>query len=622
MPDPACRYHHAMPFGAELDPRGGVSFRLWAPSAEKVELCLEDDRGRESITAMPAAENGWYRLHLPEAGPGSRYRFRINGDLRVPDPASRCQTDDVHGPSEVIDPAAFAWPDDGWQGRPWEETVLYELHVGAFTPEGTFRGVAERLDYLAGLGVTAIELMPVADFPGARNWGYDGVLPFAPDRSYGRPEDLKRLVAAAHARGLMVFLDVVYNHFGPEGNYLHLYSDPFFTDRHQTPWGAAINYDGPGSRVVRDFFIHNALYWIEEYRIDGLRLDAVHAIRDDSRPDILVELAETVHNGPGRRRQVHLVLENDDNQARYLERREGRPRWYAAQWNDDIHHCCHVLLTGEEEGYYRDYRDAPAAALGRCLTEGFAYQGEASPYRDGQPRGEPSAALPATAFVAFLQNHDQIGNRAFGERLALLAEEKSLRVMTAIVLIAPSPPLLFMGEELGTRTPFPFFGDFSPDLGTAVTDGRLREFAKLQAFREAVVRERIPDPMAVESYRRAKISWAEADAERGNSWLSFYRGLLRLRHRFIIPRLAGMVGRGARYYPIGGRALLVEWRMGDGSMLRLVANAGDLPLSSIPQVRGTVFHESEPGLASRLRHGSIPPWSAAWFLEPAGESNS
>jgi malto-oligosyltrehalose trehalohydrolase len=611
-----------MPFGAEVNPQGGVLFQLWAPSAELVELCLDGDQESGLVIPMPASGNGWYRLHRSEAGPGNRYRFRINGEARVPDPASRCQAEDVHGPSEVVDPAAFSWPDDGWLGRPWEETVLYELHVGTFTPEGTFRALEERLDYLAELGVTAIELMPVADFPGASNWGYDGVLPFATDRSYGRPEDLKRLVAAAHARHLMVFLDVVYNHFGPEGNYLHLYSAPFFSERHQTPWGAAINYDGQQSRVVRDFFIHNALYWIEEYRLDGLRLDAVHAIRDDSRPDILSELAEAIQSGPGRLRQVHLVLENDANQARYLERQEGRPRWYTAQWNDDIHHAFHVLLTGEVEGYYADYRESPVADLGRCLAEGFAYQGEPSEYQKGERRGEPSAALPATAFVSFLQNHDQIGNRAFGERLTLLAEEKSLRAMIAVALLAPSVPLLFMGEELGTPTPFPFFCDFGPELQEAVTAGRRKEFARFSAFRHADARARIPDPMAAETYLSAKIRWEETSSEQGRAWNTFYRGLLRLRHRHIVPLLANMPGHSSRFYLIGKRALLVEWRLGDGSMLRLVASADKKTLSAIPEVRGTVFYESEPGLASRLRHGSIPPWSVAWFLEPAEGSLS
>jgi malto-oligosyltrehalose trehalohydrolase len=622
MTEDARHYHHTMPFGAEVDPQGGVFFRLWAPTAERVELCLES--GREDDPAMPmqAAENGWYRHHHAEAGPGSRYRFRINGEVRVPDPASRFQVKDVHGPSEVIDPAAYSWPDDGWRGRPWEEAVIYELHVGAFSTEGTFRAVEERLGYLSELGVTAIELMPVADFPGTRNWGYDGVLPFAPDCSYGRPEDLKRLVAAAHAHDLMVFLDVVYNHFGPEGNYLHLYSAPFFTERHHTPWGAAINYDGPQSRVVRDFFIQNALYWLEEYRLDGLRLDAVHAIHDDSQPDILIELAEAVRNGPGRQRHVHLILENAANQARYLERQEGCPRWYTAQWNDDIHHCFHVLLTGEEEGYYADYRKAPAASLGRCMAEGFAYQGERSEYQEGKHRGEPSADLPATAFVSFLQNHDQIGNRAFGDRLTMLADEKSLQVMTAVALLAPSPPLLFMGEEFGTRTPFLFFCDFGPDLQEAVTAGRRREFARFSAFSHADARARIPDPMAADTYLSAKMRWAEATSQRGLAWRGFYQGLLRLRHRFVVPRLAGMPGHDSRYYLIGKRALLVEWRLNDGSMLRLVTNAGGEALSAIAEIRGTVFYESEPGLASRLRHGSVPPWSVAWYLEPGEGSTS
>ncbi|MBU0674478.1 MAG: malto-oligosyltrehalose trehalohydrolase [Proteobacteria bacterium] len=604
-----------MPFGAEVKPEGGVLFQLWAPTAERVELCFEGDQESGPAISMSAAADCWYRHHLPEAGAGGRYQFRINGDIRVPDPASRCQVADVHGQSEVIDPAAFAWPDDDWTGRPWAETVLYELHVGAFTAEGTFRGVEKRLDYLVELGVTAIELMPVADFPGTRNWGYDGVLPFAPDRCYGRPEDLKRLVAAAHARGLMVFLDVVYNHFGPEGNYLHLYCAPFFTDRHTTPWGSAINYDGPQSRVVRDFFIHNALYWLEEYRLDGLRLDAVHAIRDDSRPDILTELAEAVRNGPGRERQVHLVLENDANQARYLERQEGRPRWYTAQWNDDIHHCFHILLTGEQEGYYADYRKELATALGRCLAEGFAYQGEQSAYRDGSKRGEPSAALPPTAFVSFLQNHDQIGNRAFGDRLTTLTDAKSLQAMTAVLLLSPSPPLFFMGDELGTRTPFPFFCDFSGDLQAAVTAGRRREFAGFAAFREPSARARIPDPQADGTYASAKMRWEEATSGSGLAWRNFYQRLLRLRLRFIVPRLGAMAGNDGRFYVLGERSLLVEWRLGDDSILRLLANGGEKTISSLPEIRGTVFYESEPGLEAGLRHGTLPGWSVAWFLE-------
>jgi len=354
-----------MPFGATVT-SDGVDFGLWAPSARTVEI--EVDGG---IVPLDAAGGGWYRHHAPHVGAGTRYRYRIEGELYVPDPASRFNPDDVHGASLVVDPRAFAWTDGAWRGRPWREAVVYELHVGTFSPEGTFAGVQSRLDYLADLGVTAIELMPLADFPGKRNWGYDGVLPFAPDASYGTPDDLRSLVDAAHARNLMVLCDVVYNHFGPEGNYLHRIAQPFFTDRHKTPWGAAIDFDGGASRPVRDFFVHNALYWIEEFHADGLRLDAVHAIVDDSSPDFLTELALRVREGPGREREIHLVLENDRNDAHRLARNDrGVPVAYTAQWNDDFHHVAHHLLTEEHHGYYADYAQGPVLARppGRAMT--------------------------------------------------------------------------------------------------------------------------------------------------------------------------------------------------------------------------------------------------------------
>src|SRR5262245_9029433 len=333
---------HAMPFGAEVQPEGATRFRIWAPAARRVALELPDERSRE--LTMAALGDGWHEITVGAPG-GTRYSFRIDGDLSVPDPASRCNPDDVHAPSVVVEPLAFEWQDTDWGGRPWEEAVVYELHVGTFTCPGTFAAAIERLDDLAALGITAIELMPVADFPGRRNWGYDGVLPFAPDSSYGTPDDLKRLVQAAHARGLMVLLDVVYNHFGPEGNYLHVYAPQFFDARHRTPWGAGINF---AARSVREFFVHNALYWLEEYHFDGLRLDAVHAIADNSQPDIASEIATAVRAGPGRKRHVHLVFENDRNQAHYLARDEARrPRFATAQWNDDVHHALHVILTGE-----------------------------------------------------------------------------------------------------------------------------------------------------------------------------------------------------------------------------------------------------------------------------------
>ena len=429
-----------MPFGAECSDDGSVRFRLWAPAAQEVELCFSV-ADKSTRILLEQRDQGWFELVTDAAKPGAQYCFRINDRREVPDPASRFQPRDVHGPSEVVDPGAFDWQDGAWKGRPWEEAVIYEAHVGAFTPAGTFSAVQERLDYLADLGITALELMPIADFPGRRNWGYDGVFLFAPDSTYGRPEDLKQLIQSAHERGIMVLLDVVYNHFGPEGNYIRAYAPQFFTDRHFTPWGDGINFDGLDSPVVRDFFIHNALYWLSEYHFDGLRMDAVNAIIDDSTPHILTELAAAVRSAVAPDRHVHLVLENDRNQSRYLQHtKECQPESYTAQWNDDIHHALHVLITGERDGYYSDYFERPIDQLGRCLVEGFAYQGEVSHYRKGEKRGESTEGLPPAAFVSFLQNHDQIGNRAFGERISNIADCRAIRATVAILLLAPSPP--------------------------------------------------------------------------------------------------------------------------------------------------------------------------------------
>jgi len=397
---------HEMDFGAMVLGDGAVRFRLWAPAARHVGLCLD---GASRPLPLTPASGGWFELTTRAAAHGTRYRYRIDDELLVPDPASRYNPQDVDGPSAVVDPFAFDWDDEDWLGRRWDEAVIYELHVGTFTREGTFAAIETKLDHLCELGVTALELMPIGDFSGTRGWGYDGVLPFAPDASYGDPAALKQLVAAAHRRGLMVFLDVVYNHFGPVGNYLPRYAPQFFTSRHRTPWGHAINFDGDDSRVVRDFFIHNALYWLDEFHLDGLRLDAVHAVRDDSVPHFLDELAATVRQRCAGGRHVHLILENDDNAAAFLARdADGTARRYTAQWNDDVHHSLHTCLTGERDGYYVDYADAPLEQLGRCLVAGFAYQGEYSSLR-GRRRGSSTAGLPLTAFVSFLQNHDQIG---------------------------------------------------------------------------------------------------------------------------------------------------------------------------------------------------------------------
>ncbi len=427
-------------FGAQFQGNGRTCFGLWAPDAREVRVETADGRD----WPLEGSDSGWFEATLP-CPPGTRYRYRIDGRPGVPDPASQFQPDGVHGHSQVLDHGAYAWRVDEWRGRPWHEAVIYELHVGLF---GSYAEVERFLPRLVELGVTAVELMPLGEFPGRRNWGYDGVLPFAPASAYGTPEQLKHLIDSAHGMGLMVFVDVIYNHFGPDGNYLAQYAAAFFRDDRQTPWGQAIDFR---RGEVREFFYENALMWLLDYRVDGLRFDAVHAIPDSA---FLVEMARRLRGAAGPERHVHLVLENDDNRASLL--RQG----YDAQWNDDGHHALHVLLTGENDGYYQDYPE-PLRCLARCLAEGFVYQGEAN--RHGRPRGEPSADLAPDAFVLFLQNHDQVGNRAFGERLSVLAEPQVLRLAIALQLLAPMIPLLFMGDVAGR-----LFREFAITLAVAI----------------------------------------------------------------------------------------------------------------------------------------------------------
>jgi malto-oligosyltrehalose trehalohydrolase len=547
--------------GATLIAPNRTRFQFWAPDMATVGLEIEGG----SAQLMRAEEGGWHRLEL-DCGAGTQYRYRISPDLAVPDPAARAQASDVHGPSVVVDPAAYAWRNTQWRGRSWHEAVLYELHPGAL---GGFRGVAEHLPRLKDLGVTAVELMPISDFFGAHNWGYDGVLPFAPDAAYGTPEDLKALIDRAHDLGVMMFLDVVYNHFGPEGNYLHGYASSFFRADIHTPWGAAIDFKNP---VVRGFFIENALYWLEEYRFDGLRFDAVHAIPDR---DWLLELAETVRKTITDR-QVHLVLENDNNDTALLESA------FTAQWNDDAHHAAHVLITGETGGYYSDYADNPAAALARCLKQGFAFQGEASAYRDGARRGSPSAHLSPLRFVFFLQNHDQIGNRALGDRLAAIADPDLLKVGVALLLLAPQIPLLFMGEELGVRDPFLYFTNYEGALAEAVKTGRRKEFRKFPEFATEEGQRRIPDPNKLETFERSRPNFATGD-DWERDWRDFFRRLIALRREAIIPRLEGVRAKSA--LALTTRALQARWTLGDGSTLTLAANFGPEPIG-LPPVSG------------------------------------
>ena len=600
---PAPTLKHQMPFGAELQADGRVRFRLWAPPHREVQIELDGE-----TAAMQPAGEGWHELVTDRARAGTRYRFVLPDGLRVPDPASRYQPEDVHGPSEVVDPGAYVWRDVGWSGRPWEQAVVYELHIGTFTPEGTVRAAIGKLDHLVELGVTAIEIMPIGDFPGRRNWGYDGVLLYAPDSSYGRPEDLKALVEAAHASGLMVFLDVVYNHFGPEGAYIHPVAPQTFTDRHKTPWGAAINFDGPDTGPVREFIIHNALYWIEEFHFDGLRLDAVHAILDDSPKHLLEELAERVR-AAAPDRYIHLILENEENRAERLVRDEnGRPRWYTAQWNDDVHHVLHVAASGETKGYYVDYK-SDTEKLGRALAEGFAFQGELMPYR-GRPRGAPSAELPPTAFVAFIQNHDQVGNRAFGDRVTDFAPAEAVRAIAAIYLLLPQIPMLFMGEEWGAGQPFPFFCDFGAELADAVRQGRREEFARFPEFQDPAMRERIPDPMAEATFAAAKLDWEDIERAPHSGWLNWYRRVLAIRRAEIVPRLPA-IQVGGRYEVLGDGAILVRWAIGGGETLVLAANLAATRTAGFPAEPGRVlWQEGEAG-----RDGTLDPWTVRWSVE-------
>jgi maltooligosyltrehalose trehalohydrolase len=590
----------SMQFGPQTG-ADGTRFNCWAPSARRVELIVERDaNGAPLRQEFTATRDGCYETLARGLGAGARYRFRIDDQIDVPDPASRFQPDGITGPGEVLDPGAFAWTRSEWRGRPWHEAVLYELHVGTFTHEGTYAAAISRLDELASVGITAIELLPLNTFPGRRGWGYDGVLLYAPHPSYGRPDDLKRFVQAAHDRGLMVLLDVVYNHFGPEGNYLHRYASDFFTSAHHTPWGSAINFAHPR---VREFFIQNALYWLNEYRFDGLRVDAVHAMFDDGDIHFIDQLVDRVQRGPGSERHVHVVLENHHNEARRLGR---KGRVMVAQWNDDFHHPLHVLLTDERDGYYRNFADRTVEMLGRVLAEGFAYQGEIYP-SDGQPRGERSASLPPSAFVSFLQNHDQIGNRACGERLVRLAAPERLRAGLAILLLSPQIPMLFMGEEYGAAQPFLYFCDYQGELARAIREGRRNEFASFGGFADEQQREQIPDPNARETYAASQLDHEDRDRSPHREWLDDTRELLRLRAERVVPLIADIVDGGARYHT-DGCMLTVRWPLRSGKALVMQANLGD---AARPSARaGELWYST-----AKSPDGGLEAWEVRMSLD-------
>ncbi len=567
-----------MRWGPEPLADGGTRFAIWAPGVEALTLEIE---GTDQVPMTPEAE-GWFAADTP-AGPGSHYRYRLPDGTAVPDPASRAQAGDVHGWSVVTDPAAYEWRETGWRGRPWTEAVIQEVHVGVL---GGYKGVAERLDAIAATGFTAIELMPLAATGGMRNWGYDGVLPYAPNAAYGSPDELKALVDAAHARGLMVFLDVVYNHFGPDGNYLPAYAPDFFKFDVHTPWGGAIDF---GREPVARFFIDNALYWLGEMGFDGLRLDAVHAIGDNGFLDRLAREVRTAFPD----RHVHLVLENEHNDP---DRLAGA---YDAQWNDDFHNVLHVLLTGETHGYYRDFAEAPEEQLARCLSEGFIYQGQGSPNQKGRPRGAPSGHLSPIRFVSFLQNHDQIGNRAMGERLTRLTDPARLRAATALLLLCPQIPLTFMGDELGSEAPFLFFTDFHDELADAVRNGRRGEFAGHPGFGDEEAREAIPDPNARATFEVSRpLPGPDAAA-----WQALYRELLTIRHERIVPLLDDVMAIGAEV--IGDRAVRARWRLSE-RVLTVAINLGEATVTATGEGE-RLFVLGEIG-------DTLPPASfAAWL---------
>ena len=582
------RFTHPLPFGASLD-GDQATFRIWAPSATGLTLELDDAEHE-----MTAEGGGWFSLTTGTKA-GARYRYKMADGMAFPDPASRAQAGDVHDPSLVVDPASYEWQHTGWCNIPWHEAVIYELHPGTM---GGFDGIRADLPRLKQLGVTVIELMPVADFPGARNWGYDGVLPFAPDTRYGTPDQLKALVDEAHRLGLAMMLDVVYNHFGPDGAYIHAFAKPFFREDLKTPWGAAIDFR---RAEVRDYFEQNAVYWLQEYRFDGLRFDALHAIQD---PDFINELAATIRSQVDR--DVHLVMEHEGNAARHL-RTGPRAPGFDGQWTDDMHHVLHVLLTDELDGYYEDYPN-PIEKLARALAEGFVYQGEWSEHA-GKPRGQPSGHLPTTAFVIFLQNHDQTGNRALGERLTALADPRALRAATLLLLLSPFIPLLFMGEEVETKTPFQFFTDHHDELAELVREGRRSEFKHFPAFQDPERRKNIPDPNAAATFE------ASTPDLTGDS--SFVHDLLATRRESIMPGIPGCRSSGVEV--LGTKALVARWKFGTGSTLGIAISFGE-EAPTLPVPRGTLLFESEPGVWDAARGGTLRDHSSFAWIEPAGVS--
>ncbi|HHU4045879.1 TPA: malto-oligosyltrehalose trehalohydrolase [Enterobacter cloacae] len=575
-------------WGAEFISGDVVRFRVWAEGQQQLTLRLA-----ERDLPMTAVGNGWFQIDVPGVTHGTEYQFVLQDGMAVPDPASRAQKGDVNGPSVVIDPGRYQPINPDWAGRPWEETVIYELHIGTFTPQGTFRAAIDKLPYLAELGITQLEVMPVSQFGGSRGWGYDGVLLYAPHSAYGTPEDFHAFIDAAHGLGLSVVLDIVLNHFGPEGNYLPLLSPAFFDAQRMTPWGNGIAYE---REPVRHYILDAPLFWLTEYRLDGLRFDAIDQIKDTASKHILQQIAETIREAlPDR--HIHLITEDSRNVIFLHPRDEkGATPLFTAEWNDDFHNAAHVFATGETHAYYQDFAFEPEKKFARALAEGFVYQGEVS-LQTGHSRGVECHTQPPTFFVDFIQNHDQTGNRAQGERLITLAGADKTRVLLAALLLSPHIPLLFMGEEYGETNPFLFFTDFHGDLAKAVREGRAKEFTGHSGHDGDV-----PDPNDEQTFARSKLDWHNVTTAQGKSWLRFTRSLLVLRHRYLVPLLRPGGTVEVKIVKTAPGMVAVSWSFPTGT-LSLALNIGNKPVD-VPALAGeTLF--SWPEAAEVLAPNSI-----------------
>ncbi len=575
-------------WGAEFISSDVVRFRVWAEGQQQLTLRLA-----ERDLPMTAVGNGWFQIDVPGVTHGTEYQFVLQDGMAVPDPASRAQKGDVNGPSVVIDPGRDQPINPDWAGRPWEETVIYELHIGTFTPQGTFRAAIDKLPYLAELGITQLEVMPVSQFGGSRGWGYDGVLLYAPHSAYGTPEDFHAFIDAAHGLGLSVVLDIVLNHFGPEGHYLPLLSPAFFDAQRMTPWGNGIAYE---REPVRHYILDAPLFWLTEYRLDGLRFDAIDQIKDTASKHILQQIAETIREAlPDR--HIHLTTEDSRNVIFLHPRDEkGATPLFTAEWNDDFHNAAHVFATGETHAYYQDFAFEPEKKFARALAEGFVYQGEVS-LQTGHSRGVECHTQPPTFFVDFIQNHDQTGNRAQGERLITLAGADKTRVLLAALLLSPHIPLLFMGEEYGETNPFLFFTDFHGDLAKAVREGRAKEFTGHSGHDGDV-----PDPNDEQTFARSKLDWHNVTTAQGKSWLRFTRSLLVLRHRYLVPLLRPGGTVEGKIVKTAPGMVAVSWSFPTGT-LSLALNIGNKPVD-VPALAGeTLF--SWPEAAEVLAPNSI-----------------